>query len=253
MDHRVQVQIMGAMNVGKSSIVHRYCDKQFSASYDSTEGLDVYPIYFLHNTENVKMDLLDFSGTDKNRKALRNSYKKANGIFLVFDVTRRSTYEFVLELHQEILKTCGNRCPTIILIGNKVDLPGAFPNQDTKRYALEHKLNYIETSAFNGSNITHAFDEMIESLMLQKYVQDHEESVKSQLKSYESIMTPIWCRCCPESIRPSIPGTTRPRRVVIYRRKTFEGRDIVQPQEQKMRRASSSSSDTSYYGFHSKS
>lgn len=239
MDHRIQIHMIGDAGVGKSSIVHRYCDKMFSASYDTTEGLDVYPIFFLHYTENVKMDLWDFSGSPSNREAWKKSHKMAQGIFIVYDATRRSTFDLAVATHQEILKTVGGKsnCPIIILISNKCDLPGVFPNQEARRYAIDHEINYIETSAREGTNITHAFDDMIEEVMLKKYIRDNEDSVKSQLKAYESMMTPVFCRCCPEKFRPSVPGAKRPRRVVIYRRKTFEGRDLMQhPQDQTMNR-----------------
>ena len=84
-------------------------------------------------------------------------YKLADGVILVYDITRHITFENILNW-MEKLKEYNDKIP-ILIIGNKKDKEDErnITFEEGKKFADEHKMNFFETSAFNGENVDKAF------------------------------------------------------------------------------------------------
>lgn len=98
---------------------------------------------------------------------IHSHYRKSLGALLVFDLTRRQTFEVIQRFLFEIKQYAEPDCVGY-LVGNKTDLlennPSARQVQESeaKAYAEENKLTYIETSALSSASVTEAFESLVE-------------------------------------------------------------------------------------------
>uniref|UniRef100_A0A2S2PBQ3 Ras-related protein Rab-1A n=1 Tax=Schizaphis graminum TaxID=13262 RepID=A0A2S2PBQ3_SCHGA len=77
--------IVGHSNVGKSSIVKRYCQEVHQYT-KPTIGMDIHQIFIRFNNETINLEIRDTAGTEK-YCSLANSYKGVHGIYIVYDIT----------------------------------------------------------------------------------------------------------------------------------------------------------------------
>ncbi|MBA0776466.1 hypothetical protein Gotri_011460, partial [Gossypium trilobum] len=89
-------------------------------------------------------------------------YRGAVGALLVYDVTRRVTFENVQRWLKE-LRDHTDSSIVIMLIGNKADLRHLFAvtTDDAKAYAESENTFFMETSALESTNVEHAFTEVL--------------------------------------------------------------------------------------------
>lgn len=81
---------------------------------------------------------------------------------LVYDITRRQTFDHIPRWLEE-LRAHADKNIVIILIGNKSDLEDqrAIPTEDAKEFAEKEGLFFLETSAFNATNVESAFSTVL--------------------------------------------------------------------------------------------
>ncbi|KAF2617110.1 hypothetical protein F2Q68_00040819 [Brassica cretica] len=89
-------------------------------------------------------------------------YRGAVGALLVYDTTRRATFENVDRWLKE-LKNHTDPNIVVMLVGNKSDLRHllAVPTEDGKSYAEQESLCFMETSALEATNVEEAFAEVL--------------------------------------------------------------------------------------------
>lgn len=85
-------------------------------------------------------------------------YRGAVGAMLVYDVTKRQTFDHIPRWLEE-LRAHADKNIVIILIGNKTDLEDqrAVPTEDAKEFAEKEGLFFLETSALESTNVEEAF------------------------------------------------------------------------------------------------
>lgn len=89
----------------------------------------------------------------------RSYYRGAAGALLVYDITRRETFEQVLSWLQDARAHSSSSEMAVVLCGNKADLEHRrqVPREDGERFAEQHGLMFIETSAKESLNVDEAF------------------------------------------------------------------------------------------------
>lgn len=89
-------------------------------------------------------------------------YRGAVGALLVYDVTRRATFENAGRWLKE-LRDHTDPNIVVMLIGNKSDLRHlvAVPADDGKSFAERESLYFMETSALEATNVENAFTEIL--------------------------------------------------------------------------------------------
>ncbi|NHI91990.1 MAG: GTP-binding protein [Candidatus Lokiarchaeota archaeon] len=97
----------------------------------------------------------------------RDYYQEAQGAILVYDITRKQTFNELDEWLENLRNYCGDI--PCILMGNKTDMADKREVQpeDGKKYADEKKLPFLETSASSGMNVEDAFKKLSD-LILEK-------------------------------------------------------------------------------------
>ncbi|KAF4366069.1 hypothetical protein F8388_012183 [Cannabis sativa] len=85
-------------------------------------------------------------------------YRGAVGAMLVYDITKRQTFDHVARWLEE-LRGHADKNIVIMLVGNKSDLGTlrAVPTEDAKEFAQRESLFFMETSALESINVEPAF------------------------------------------------------------------------------------------------
>lgn len=85
-------------------------------------------------------------------------YRGAVGAMLVYDVTKRQTFDHVTRWLEE-LRGHADKNIVIMLVGNKTDLGTlrTVTTEDAKEFAQRENLFFMETSALEATNVEPAF------------------------------------------------------------------------------------------------
>ena len=106
----------------------------------------------------IKLQIWDTAGQESFRSITRSYYRGAAGALLVYDVTRRETFEHLASWLEDA-KQHANPNMTIMLIGNKSDMGHRrqVSKEEGAAFAEEHGLIFLETSAKTSENVEEAF------------------------------------------------------------------------------------------------
>ena len=89
-------------------------------------------------------------------------YRGAVGAMLVYDITKRQTFEHISRWLEELRNHADNNI-VIMLIGNKTDLATlrGVTSEDAKEFAEKEGLFFLETSALEATNVETAFQSVL--------------------------------------------------------------------------------------------
>ncbi len=145
--------------VGKTSMVHRFVEDEFEKDYKSTIGTSIMKkeCSFEGLSSAVRFVIWDLAGQSQFKRVRLSYLAKAEAGILVFDVTRRETFENIDNWYNEFIQASENI--SLILVGNKIDLEDKrlVSTEEGEEVAQKLELSYIETSALTGENIDDAF------------------------------------------------------------------------------------------------
>jgi len=123
----------------------------------------------------MKLSLWDTAGQETYKSITRSYFRGASGALLVFDLTRRSSFESVTAWLND-LKQIAEEGIVVILVGNKSDLAAQSADTEgsTKRAVTKEEaedwcrregvMKYVETSAKSGEGVERAFLEVAERI-----------------------------------------------------------------------------------------
>ena len=159
-----KILLLGDSSVGKTSILLKYISNKFDESSISTVGVDYMDKIIDYNKFKIKLQIWDTSGEEKFRTITKNFYRNADGLLVVFDLTKKESYDHIRSWINEA-KENNDKLKTI-LIGNKLDLKDEriVAIDVAKQFAEKNNLKYIETSAKDGTNINESFQAIIDLL-----------------------------------------------------------------------------------------
>ena len=157
--------LIGDSSVGKSNILLKYLRNEFDENSKATVGVEFGTKNILINGKKIKIQICDTAGEERYRSITSAYYKGAKGAFIVYDITRKTTFDNIDKWISD-LKLNGDKNICIIILGNKSDLneKRQVQEKDGMQKAEMFKTAFLETSALNGDNITKAFDELIEQI-----------------------------------------------------------------------------------------
>ena len=157
--------LIGDSCVGKSNILSKYLKNEFDPNSRATVGVEFGTKNILINNKKIKIQIWDTAGEERYRSITSAYYKGAKGAFIVYDITRKTTFDNIDKWISD-LKLNGDENICIIILGNKSDLneKRQVQEKDGIQKAEMFKTAFLETSALNGDNITKAFEELIEQI-----------------------------------------------------------------------------------------
>ena len=158
--------LIGDSCVGKSNILLKYLKNEFDQNSKATVGVEFGSKNVLINGKKVKIQIWDTAGQERYRSITSAYYKGAKGAFIVYDITRKNTFDNIDKWISD-LKLNGDQNICIVILGNKSDLVDSreVSTNDGIKKAEMFKTAFLETSALNGDNIGKAFDEIIDQII----------------------------------------------------------------------------------------
>eukprot|EP01147_Barroeca_monosierra_P003546 gene3546-6158_t len=224
---RIKVITVGCVNSGKSCLIKRFCERRFVSKYIPTIGID-YGITTwnpplqqqcphsdsIEDTKHRKSDDLtrtgkkapsetasvvsvnfyDMSGDDVYYPVRNEFYEGSQGVLLVFDVLKRSSFESLNAWYEELQNELGDvglqQC-VVVVCGNKADIKEekdteVIPNSGNQQHnsavssmlpsnrevltaeaefwAHSRGFYFYETSAKTGYNIDEMFHQLLDTV-----------------------------------------------------------------------------------------
>jgi small GTP-binding protein len=203
----LKILTLGESSVGKSSIIRRFTNNKFNEQFLTTVGVDFKSKIISYKNKKVKVLLVDTSGQDRFRNIANNYYRSADGILLVFDVSKRISIEKFDLWIQQINEKWSADNNSILLFGNKIDCVNdrEISNEEGKQLAEKYKMVYIEGSALTGEGINEGIELLVDKIIKHKRLLEDEESnlsttihlkYKSKKKYTKEEEEKVNAKCC---------------------------------------------------------
>ena len=110
----------------------------------------------------------DTAGQERFRTITQTYYKGAMGIILVYDCTEEKSFSNISNWMKQI-EQHASKDVAKVLVGNKADREDKVIDTETgKQLADEYGLDFFETSAKTGLNITELFDSIAKTIIKDK-------------------------------------------------------------------------------------
>ncbi|GAB5588664.1 Ras-related protein Rab-2A [Umbelopsis nana] len=164
-DYIIKYVIIGDTGVGKSCLLLQFTDKRFQPAHDLTIGVEFGTRFVTVDGKQIKLQIWDTAGQESFRSITRSYYRGAAGALLVYDITRRETFDHLATWLEDVRKHA-NPNTSIMVLGNKSDLDSKrqVTREEAERWAKENDLFYLETSAKAANNVEEAFVKTTEDI-----------------------------------------------------------------------------------------
>ncbi|XP_061370381.1 ras-related protein RABA3-like isoform X2 [Gastrolobium bilobum] len=164
-DYVFKVVVIGDSAVGKTQILSRFAKNEFCFDSKSTIGVEFQTRTVTINGKVIKAQIWDTAGQERYRAVTSAYYRGALGAMLVYDITKRKSFDNVARWVEE-LRAHADSSIVIMLVGNKGDLVDlrVVPTEDAVEFAEDQGLFFSETSALSGENVDTAFLKLLEEI-----------------------------------------------------------------------------------------
>ncbi|KAK9504133.1 hypothetical protein O3M35_010536 [Rhynocoris fuscipes] len=173
-----KVLVLGDSNVGKTCIVHRYCDETYYDTYISTIGIDFKQKIICVDGTPIKMQIWDTAGQERFRTLTTAYYRGAMGILLMYDVTSLESFNNLTYWLKNIEE---NASPDVVkvLAGNKCDATSqrVVDTEMGQKIAENYDIPFYEVSCKQNINIDKIF------ITLARLIRDNRTYQSGQLDS----------------------------------------------------------------------
>ncbi len=161
-----KIILIGDPSVGKTSTIRRYSDNKFDQSYLPTIGADFnLKVVDMENLE-IILTIWDIGGHDRFSMIRNFYYQGAHGGLIIFDLTRKQTFDNVKNWYNDLIKGAKSKIPAII-IANKADMEEdvKITDAEIESLAKEMGVKWFKTSAKTGENINEAFTKIAKLIL----------------------------------------------------------------------------------------
>ncbi|XP_058189422.1 probable protein phosphatase 2C 11 [Rhododendron vialii] len=162
-DYLFKLLLIGDSGVGKSSLLLSFTSDTFE-DLSPTIGVDFKVKHVTMGGKKLKLAIWDTAGQERFRTLTSSYYRGAQGIIMVYDVTRRETFTNLSDVWgKEIDLYSTNQDCIKMLVGNKVDKESerVVTKKEGIDFAREYGCLFIECSAKTRVNVEQCFEELV--------------------------------------------------------------------------------------------
>ena len=156
-----KVVLLGDSGVGKTCIISRYISGTFEANSASTNGASYASkiVKYEKLGKTLSLDIWDTAGQEKYKALTKFFYKDAAVAILVYDITRKESFDSLKEYWYTQLQENGGKSIVLGVAGNKCDMyeQEAVPENEAREFAKSINAIYSLTSAQNNTGINELF------------------------------------------------------------------------------------------------
>jgi Ras-related protein Rab-8A len=165
-DYQIKILMIGNSCVGKTSVLIRFTNNNFSPTFITTIGIDFKIKSLTIGDKKIKLQIWDTAGQERFRTITKSYFRSAQGVILVYDITDKTSFMSIrnwieqIQLHSE---SNVNK----ILVGNKCDCIGqrVVSYEEGLELAKDYKIDFIECSAKSDININSIFTTITEQVV----------------------------------------------------------------------------------------
>ena len=145
---KLKVILVGDAGVGKTNLINILMEKEFNSNQTSTITAAFYQKPVKVNKKIYNLHIWDTMGQERLKSLTRIFFKNSKIVILVFDITRKDSFEGLQYWYNEIKQILGDNI-IIGLCGNKSDLfmEQVVSEEEAEKYAKNINAKMIFTSA----------------------------------------------------------------------------------------------------------
>ncbi|KAF5446467.1 hypothetical protein F2P56_032095 [Juglans regia] len=164
-EYLFKIVLVGDSAVGKSNLLSRFARNEFDTNSKATIGVEFQTQVVEIDGKEVKAQIWDTAGQERFRAVTSAYYRGAVGALIVYDISRRTTFDSVKRWLDELSTHCDTTMGRM-LVGNKCDLENIreVSVEEGKSLAEAEGLFFMETSALDATNVQTAFEIVIREI-----------------------------------------------------------------------------------------
>ena len=158
-----KVVLVGESGVGKTSIITQFIDQTFQEDIQSTTGGTFSTKSVVCDGGKIlKFEIWDTAGQEKYRSLTTMFYKDANAAVMVYDVTRKDSFEEMKNYWANQIKENSPENIILAIAANKSDLieQETVDEEEARNFAKELNAIFVTTSAKSSEGINSLFEEI---------------------------------------------------------------------------------------------
>ena len=168
-----KVVLVGDTGVGKTSIIERYINDKYDENQKTTlvSSYTFKKIDIKKYNKSVSLDIWDTAGQEVYRSLSKNFYLNASIGILVYDISRKASFESIRDYWHEQLKTFGEEKMVFDIVGNKTDLfqKEEVPENEARNFAKSINAGFHLVSCKDCVGIKDLFEDCG-----RKYLEDND-------------------------------------------------------------------------------
>ncbi|TYJ27281.1 hypothetical protein E1A91_A07G175900v1 [Gossypium mustelinum] len=164
-EYLFKIVLIGESAVGKSNLLSRFARNEFDNNSKATIGVEFQTQVVEIDGKEIKAQIWDTAGQERFRAVTSAYYRGAVGALIVYDITRRSSFDSIKRWLDELSTHCDTAVARMV-VGNKCDLENIrdVSVEEGKSLAEEEDLFFMETSALESTNVQTAFEVVIREI-----------------------------------------------------------------------------------------
>ena len=173
-----KVVLVGESGVGKTSIITQFIDQTFQEDQQSTTGGTFSTKSVVcDNGKTLKFEIWDTAGQERYRSLTKMFYKDANAAVLVYDITRKDSFEELQTYWTEQIKESSPSNIILAIAANKSDLINkeAVDEDQARTFAQSLGAIFASTTATTVESINDLFIQIAK-----KYTGSNEIRIKEE-------------------------------------------------------------------------
>ena len=177
--NRQKIILIGDVAVGKTCIINSLLGQKFNDEYEPSIGVDFFSKTLKFKGKIMKLQIWDSAGQEKFKSLIPNYIRGASLIFLVYDITNKSSFDNLpnwIKFINDIENT------NIVIVGNKTDLENKreISIEECKKFCEENNFDFFEVSAKEGNGLYDMLFTSIANLPVFSYL-NNEKLTKEEI------------------------------------------------------------------------
>ena len=157
----LKVVLVGDSGIGKTCIIKRYVDKQYSEGYITNRSCTYHSKTINYDNKIISLDIWDTAGQERYRAVVSKFFLNVAIGILVYDITRRDSFESIKNYWYGELKENEEKGLVIGVAANKCDLSDEqeVNEEEGRQFAESIDAIFRPTSAKENFGIDELFEE----------------------------------------------------------------------------------------------
>ena len=159
----IKLAVLGKSLVGKSALTYRFISDKFPTEHDTTVE-DQYKINITVDDIDIELEILDTAGQDDYQTMLDTWIEFGNCFLLVYAIDDQDSFTQIKNKYNRICKLKNNEKFSVVIVGNKCDLPESdrkVTKNEAENYGKNYGITAMEVSALKRINVREAFMQVV--------------------------------------------------------------------------------------------